>query len=49
MRYRRFIEETYPLSEQLRQINELFVDFERELGSIRRLKQTSMPVGTELV
>ncbi len=49
VRYRRFIEETYPLSEQLRQINELFVDFERELGSIRRLKQTSMPVGTELV
>jgi len=49
MRYRRFIEEAYPLSEQLRQINKLFVGFEREPGSIRRLKQTSMPVGTELV
>jgi glycosyltransferase involved in cell wall biosynthesis len=45
-RYRRFIEESYPLQEQLRRINEIFMVFESELASNRRNIEPLIPAGT---
>jgi glycosyltransferase involved in cell wall biosynthesis len=40
-RYRRFIEENYPLNKQLNDINNIFTQFESELDSLQAIEQFS--------
>lgn len=48
-RYRRFIEESYPLQEQLRLINEVFIGLESELASNQGTVQPLITAGSRQV